>query len=88
MCIRDRLKTLIKAGLAGIEVYYKDYSTEDRESLARLADRHGLIATGGSDYHGLDDSTEVMIGEAGVPPYAADNLVALAENRSRKSTSR
>ncbi|MBN2075449.1 MAG: PHP domain-containing protein [Dehalococcoidales bacterium] len=82
------LKTLVRTGLIGLEVYYKDYPTKDRESLARLAEKYGLIATGGTDYHGLDESTEVMMGEAGVPPYVADNLIALAENRSRKSTSR
>ncbi|UCD08790.1 MAG: PHP domain-containing protein [Dehalococcoidales bacterium] len=82
------LKTLTGAGLVGIEVYYKDYPTEDRESLARLADKHGLIATGGTDYHGLDDNTEVMMGEAGVPPYIADNIITLAENRSHKLTLR
>ena len=76
------LKTLVKAGLTGIEVYYKDYPDEDRERLAKMAEKHGLITTGGTDYHGLDDSTEVMMGEAGVPPYIADNLIALAESRS------
>jgi len=80
------LKTLVKAGLAGLEVYYKDYSGEDRKNLADMADRHGLIATGGTDYHGLDANVEMMMGEAGVPPYAADNLIALAENRSQNLT--
>jgi len=79
------LKTLVRRGLTGLEIYYKDYPGEDRESLATLADSYGLLATGGTDYHGLDESTEVMMGEAGVPPYAADNLIALAEGRSLKS---
>ena len=80
------LKTLVRTGLTGIEVYYKDYSVEDRESLARLADRYGLIATGGTDYHGLDDDAEMMMGEAGVPSYLADNLIEMEETRSLKST--
>lgn len=80
------LKKLVRAGLIGLEVYYKDYSSEDRKRLASLADRYGLIATGGTDYHGLDDNVEVMIGEAGVPPYVADNLIALAGNRSHNLT--
>jgi hypothetical protein len=42
-----------------------------------------LLATGGSDYHGLDENTEVMLGKAGVPPYVADNLFAMAERHSR-----
>ena len=53
-----------------------------------MADKLGLLATGGTDYHGLDDTTEMMMGEAGVPPYLADNLIALEENRSRNLTSR
>jgi predicted metal-dependent phosphoesterase TrpH len=82
------LKTLVRTGLTGIEVYYKDYSTEDRESLVKLADKLGLLATGGTDYHGLDDTTEIMMGESGVPPYLADNLIALEENRSHNLKSR
>ena len=80
------LKTMVKAGLTGLEVYYKDYSVEERESLARLADKYRLIVTGGTDYHGLDDNAEVMMGEAGVPSYVADNLITMAETRSLKST--
>ncbi len=83
----DRLlRALAKSGLSGLEAYYKDYTVEDRESLARLAEKHGLITTGGTDYHGLDDNTEVMMGEAGVPPYVVDNLTALAERRTLKPT--
>ncbi|UCC17610.1 MAG: PHP domain-containing protein [Dehalococcoidales bacterium] len=80
------LKTLIRADLIGLEVYYKDYPSEDREYLAGIADKYGLVTTGGTDYHGRDSSTEVMIGEAGVPSYIADNLFARAETRSRKPT--
>lgn len=80
------LKTLVKAGLVGLEVYYKDYPDEDRESLSRLADQYGLITTGGTDYHGLDDNNEVMMGEARVPPYVIDNLNALERNHSHTLT--
>ena len=72
------------AGMVGIEVYYKDYGEEQRNSLRRLAQKHHLIATGGSDYHGLEDN-EIMIGDAGVPLVAAEQLLALAEHRALKS---
>lgn len=71
---------LKKAGMVGIEVYYKDFTGEERKRLADLARRYGLIATGGSDYHGIDDSAEVMVGEAGVPLAAAEQLIALADS--------
>ncbi len=73
------------AGLVGIEVYYNDYSEDKRNMLARLADRYNLIATGGSDYHGLDDSTETMLGDANVPPESAGRLIALARQQDLES---
>lgn len=72
------------AGLVGIEAYYKDYTAEETYRLVSLADRHGLIATGGSDYHGLDNSTETMIGGVDVPIESAEQLTALAEQRGLK----
>lgn len=72
---------MARAGLLGIEVYYKDYDSARRNELARLAKKYKLIATGGSDYHGLDESNEVMLGEAGVPAQAVNDLLALARER-------
>lgn len=43
---------LASHGLAGIEAWYAEYDPELRTHLAGLADRLGLIATGGSDFHG------------------------------------
>lgn len=48
----DELRTLIAAGLSGIEVDHQDHDAEQRRELAGLADRLGLIPTGSSDYHG------------------------------------
>jgi len=73
------------AGLVGIEVYYNGYTEDKRDTLALLADKYNLIATGGSDYHGLDDSAETMLGDAGVPPEAAERLIALAIQHEQKS---
>lgn len=42
-------------GLAGLEVYYYGYGPEDVAALEGAARRYGLIATGGSDYHGDED---------------------------------
>ena len=71
-------------GLVGIEAYYNGYTADEVSRLVSLADRHNLIATGGSDYHGLDPSTETMIGGSDVPIEAAERLIALAEQRALK----
>ncbi|MFC1940972.1 PHP domain-containing protein [Chloroflexota bacterium] len=72
------------SGLVGIEAYHDGCSAEEINSLVSLADRYGLIVTGGSDYHGLDDSAETMIGGADVPIESAEQLIALAEERMLK----
>ena len=74
------------AGLVGIEAYYDNYTADEVNGLVNLADRHNLIVTGGSDYHGLDDSNETMIGGADVPMESAERLIALAEQRALKLT--
>jgi predicted metal-dependent phosphoesterase TrpH len=39
-------------GVSGIECYYSEYAPDIRTRLAAMASEYGLIATGGSDYHG------------------------------------
>ena len=72
---------LAARGLVGLEAYYKDCTDDERRDMMRLASRYKLIATGGSDYHGIDEATEVMLGDARVPPEAGDDLIELARRR-------
>lgn len=41
-----------EAGLEGIEVFYPAHTFTLRQELLAIADKYGLFATGGSDYHG------------------------------------
>jgi predicted metal-dependent phosphoesterase TrpH len=66
------------AGLAGIETYYNNYTAEDISRLLTIAKKHNLIATGGSDYHGLD-SSETAIGDIDLPLASVEKLVAKAK---------
>lgn len=56
---------MIDAGLAGLEIDHRDNPEEGRVFLRRLADRHGLLVTGSSDYHG-----------AGKPNRLGENLTS------------
>jgi 3',5'-nucleoside bisphosphate phosphatase len=69
-------------GLAGIEVYYGFYSRSQVTHLRSFAQRYSLLATGGSDYHGLDETAETGLGKSGVPLKAARALVALSEKNA------
>ena len=75
------IAALKKAGLVGMEVYYNNFTPAQRQYLAGLAAKYALIATGGSDYHGIDDANETMIGAAGTPAVCLDNLTAIARQR-------
>jgi predicted metal-dependent phosphoesterase TrpH len=77
--------TLKKAGLIGIEAYYKDNTPEKTEDTLKLAEKYGLIATGGTDYHGIDENREVMLGGVEVPVAAAQKLIEMAK-KSRENT--
>jgi len=54
------------AGLEGLEVYYPGYSKSQIQHYKSLADKFGLLLTGGSDYHG-DIKVGVVLGKPEVP---------------------
>ncbi len=47
-----RVGILESMGLLGVESLYSRYSTEESELLISLAERKGMLVSGGSDYHG------------------------------------
>jgi 3',5'-nucleoside bisphosphate phosphatase len=50
--LAELLPPLVDAGLDGLECYRPRLPEPDLKRLLRAADQHGLIATGGSDWHG------------------------------------
>jgi len=85
--LEELVAELTAIGLVGLEAYSDSYAADDISRLVQLAGRHGLIITGGSDYHGIDSGTETALGGANVPLEAAEQLLALAEQRATKPTS-
>jgi predicted metal-dependent phosphoesterase TrpH len=75
------VKELQPKGLVGLEAYYKDASPDDVKAMLRVAERNGLIVTGGTDYHGLGENNEVKLGGVDVPLKAAEKLISLAHER-------
>lgn len=76
------LAGLKEAGLAGMEVHYKDYSPEQVRSLEMLAREMDLIPCGGSDYHASGNPGEPEPGDAGPP---RETVSALESARRRAS---
>jgi 3',5'-nucleoside bisphosphate phosphatase len=67
-------------GLGGLEVFYGGYNRVFTPAvigrLARFAAKRGLVATGGSDYHGDTMTLEEAEARTWVPRAAADGLLA------------
>jgi predicted metal-dependent phosphoesterase TrpH len=74
------IPALVATGLAGIEAYYYDHTTEQTDKLLNLAEQLGLIVTGGSDFHGLPASGGEL-GSVDVPLDAVRHLILLGTER-------
>jgi len=73
------MSELAGLGLVGMECIYGRYSPEEREGLAAIARRLGLVVTGGSDHHGTykpDLRVGVGRGDLEVPDETLDELAA------------
>ncbi|MER2599090.1 MAG: PHP domain-containing protein [Caldilineales bacterium] len=66
MPVEASLPELVDAGLAGIEVYYPNYTPKLIERLMGLSRRYALLVTGGSDFHG-EGSAGAALGGVYVP---------------------
>jgi predicted metal-dependent phosphoesterase TrpH len=73
--LENVLDRLVPEGLAGMEVEYGSYTPGERDVLREIAARRGLIATGGSDFHGPD----VPGRELGAVPVPLSAVTALRQ---------
>jgi hypothetical protein len=64
----------IVAGLDGIEAFYPAHTPEQTQKFVRLADKQGLVVTGGSDFHGPIGELEVSLGTIALPEAAIARL--------------
>jgi hypothetical protein len=80
----DLLAELKAAGLAGMEVYYKDYDAATVERLLAAAKRFDLVPWGGSDFHGIFGREEPKPGgmHSPLPESSIEALLALGRERS------
>jgi predicted metal-dependent phosphoesterase TrpH len=83
----DVVIKLAGCGLVGLEAYYPRYSHEEREELAKLGQRYGLLATGGTDFHGYEQNGPLSLGDVPVPADSVERLRALGKSRMGRTDS-
>ena len=72
---------LAAAGAFGLEAYYKGYEPDLVAGLAALAERLGLFALGGSDYHGIDREDDRPPGDIPLPDAVTDAFLEAAREQ-------
>ncbi len=77
------LKELVEAGLMGIEAIYPRHDRSSKARYRKFAKQHGLIVTGGSDWHGEFDPVGIYhagaVGTAKVLIEVMDEIEGLAQ---------
>jgi 3',5'-nucleoside bisphosphate phosphatase len=80
----ELIDLLVDWGLRGLEVNYRRFVPETVERMAAFATERGLLATGGSDYHGDGMSYAEAQATTWVPDAVGERLLeALAAQPSR-----
>jgi len=84
--LENLILRLVKKGLRGIEAYYPEHSALEVAQYKALAERHGLLITGGTDYHGIEKNgldIGVGRGDMNLPYSIVENLKAARRPSSR-----
>ena len=69
-------KELVSYGLRGIEAYHRKHSPAVVEYFSSLAEKYGLIITGGSDFHAPSmNHGAILMGKNFVPSWVYDELI-------------
>ena len=71
----ELIRLLMDWGLRGLEVYYRRFVPETVRRVEQVAQELGLLATGGSDYHGDGMSYADAQSTTHVPDAAGDRLL-------------
>ena len=81
----DVIDRYIGAGLEGIEVFYSRHTPAMEAHYCAIAERHGLVMTGGSDDHGTN--AEPLLGRVRLPDeYVTHLTAAIDASRRRRDT--
>lgn len=74
----QRIPEFVEYGLRGVEVFYPHHSPQEVEMLLELCRACGLLATGGSDFHGSGVEGGTALGGVYVPLECVEQLREVA----------
>jgi predicted metal-dependent phosphoesterase TrpH len=70
------IKEFMHYGLRGVEAYHRKHSPAMVEYYSTIAEKYGLIITGGSDFHAPNPNNgQIIMGRNFVPEWIYDSLM-------------
>jgi predicted metal-dependent phosphoesterase TrpH len=75
----DIIGGLVDAGLAAIEVFHSSHDSATESHYLAIAERHSLLVTGGSDYHGEGTRRAEFFGVTNLPAEHFARMSAYVE---------
>ncbi len=79
--VADKIPYYAGLGIDGVEVFHPSADDEKQAALKKIAAKHKLLMTGGSDFHGLYNEHKVSLGDYVTPD---DCLHALLTYKSKQ----
>ena len=72
----ELIPSMVEAGLTAVEAFHSEHDASTTEHYLCFADRHRILVSGGSDYHGEKERRRAAFGVIGLPAEHFDRLKA------------
>jgi 3',5'-nucleoside bisphosphate phosphatase len=82
----DWIEELVDMGLNGLEVHYRAFDPDTVRTMRRIATDHGLVWTGGTDYHGDRETYAEAHAQMWNPPEVEEAVRSAVGLRARLAT--
>ncbi len=77
----DELKELVESGVDGIEFIHPSHDYDRQKQIEAFAEKHNLLKTGGSDFHGGNKEYQKFFGVVTINTKYVHRLVRLTDQR-------
>ncbi|MGD8426069.1 MAG: PHP domain-containing protein [Balneolaceae bacterium] len=79
----QELEALVEAGVDGIEFIHPSHNYQTQQRIEKFAEKHNLLLTGGSDYHGGNNEYQKFFGIVTINAKYAQRLIRMTQQRKK-----
>jgi len=83
MYSEQELEELVEAGVDGIEVVHPSHNYELQKKMEAFADKHNLLSTGGSDFHGQSQDYQKYFGVVTISTEKVNRMKRMINQRKK-----